>query len=365
MTMALQTQVAEGYRGNRASDIRAQRPGLLWLGNHLSKTKSGTAASEDVIGRLRARGWRVASSSAQQNQILRLAEMVGTAVKKRAQYSEAIIDVFSGNAFLYAEVLARLLSRLGKPVILVLHGGALLEFRVKHPERVRRLLAQARLVVSPSQYLARGFSFLRPDIVHIPNGLNLEQYKFKQRTQTRPSLCWLRAMHKTYNPVMAVECLARLLPEFPGAHLRMVGPNKHDGALELTRARARDLGVQDALTVTGPVPRALVPHTLQQDDVFLNTTNYDSFGVSALEAAASGLCVVATAVGENRHLWRDGDDALLVRANDSEAMATATRRILLSRETAARLSSNGRSNAERFDWSVVTPQWEELLMGNN
>jgi glycosyltransferase involved in cell wall biosynthesis len=363
--MTLQRQVAEGVVASGAFDIATRKPGLLWIGNHLSKTKGGTAASEDVIERLRARGWRIDSSSSQQNQILRLAEMIASTLKQQTEYSVGIIDVFSGSAFRYAEIMALLLGHLRKSIILVLHGGALLEFQAKHPKRVRRLFAKARLVVSPSLYLTRGLSSLRPDIVHIPNGLDLAQYEFKQRTQARPSLCWLRALHKTYNPVMAVECLARLRPEFPAAHLRMVGPDKDDGALELTRARARELGVQDALTLTGPVPRALVPPTLQQDDVFLNTTNYDSFGVSALEAAASGLCVVATAVGENPHLWQDSDDALLVPPNDSEAMAVATRRILLSRDTASRLSRNGRKNAERFDWSVVLPRWEELLIGKN
>ena len=99
------------FRVPRALVEPEPRPGLLWIGNHLSRTKGGTAASEDVIARLRQRGWRIASSSDQQSQILRLAEMIGTALKKRAEYSVGIIDVFSGSAFHYAEILARLLTR--------------------------------------------------------------------------------------------------------------------------------------------------------------------------------------------------------------------------------------------------------------
>jgi len=337
------------------------KPGLLWIGNHLSKTKGGTAASEDVIARLRQHGWRINSSSDQRNQILRLVEMIGTAVKKRAEYDVGIIDVFSGRAFRYAEILARLLTQLGKPIVLVLHGGALPEFQVKHPERVRHLLAQARVVVSPSQYLARGLAFLRSDIIHIPYGLDLEGYEFRERTQVRPSLCWLRAFHKIYNPVMAVECLALLRPEFPTAHLQMVGPDKGDGTLELTRARARELGVQDALTLVGPVARALVPHRLRQGDIFLNTTNIDNAPVSVIEAMACGLCVVSTNVGGIPYLLKGNQDALLVPPRDPVAMAERVKHILKDRELAGHLSRNAGQKAEAFDWSNVLPKWDALL----
>jgi glycosyltransferase involved in cell wall biosynthesis len=333
----------------------------LWIGNHLSKTHGGTAASEDLILRLRQRGWRINSSSNKVSQILRLADMMSAVLKKRAEYSVGIIDVFSGNAFLYAEILTEMMARLGKRIILVLHGGALVEFEAKHPHRVRRLLAKAHQVCSPSQYLAQGLGFLRREIVHVPNGLDIQQYEFKKRNQARPSLCWLRAFCSIYNPAMAVECLSLLRPEFPAVHLHMIGPDRRDGALEIARARAGTLRVQDAVTFLGPVPRALVNSKLQQGDIFLNTTNYDSFGVSTLEAAASGLCVITTAAGEHRFLWKDGRDALLVPVNDSKAMAAATRSILLNPDLASTLSCNGRRNAERFNWSNVMPKWESLL----
>ena len=100
---------------------------------------------------------------------------------------------------------------------------------------------------------------------------------------------------------------------------------------------------------------------MNQGDVFINTTNIDNTPVSLLEAMACGLCVVSTNVGGLPYLIEDGVDALLVPPDDSQAMAAAVRRILTEPGLAARLSSNARKKIERFDRSVILPQWEELF----
>jgi glycosyltransferase involved in cell wall biosynthesis len=161
---------------------------------------------------------------------------------------------------------------------------------------------------------------------------------------------------------MAVECLAFLRASLPTATLRMVGPDKKDGTLALVRRRAVELGVEGGLEIVGAVSKSRVPAELALGDIFLNTTNYDSFGVSVAEAAACGLCAITTAVGEHPHLWLDGHDALLVPPNDAPAMAAAVRRILTEPGLAERLSRNARAKTAQFDWSVILPQWEALLM---
>ena len=117
----------------------------------------------------------------------------------------------------------------------------------------------------------------------------------------------------------------------------------------------------DRIAWPGGVPKADVPAWLSQGDIFLNTTNADNTPVSVLEALACGLCVVSTNVGGIPYLLEHEEDALLVPPNDLEAMAAAVRRVLTEPGLAERLSRNARKKAKGFDWSVVLPQWEELL----
>jgi len=346
----------------RANTSRARiGAGLHWFGSQISGTRGTKGVSEHVIGLLRSRGWTVYAASSYENRARRLLDMVASAFKYRQRYTIGVVDVYSGLAFRYAEIVSWFLCLMGKKVVLTLHGGALLDFARAHPERLRRFLQRGHCVVTPSHYLRLGFLGLRSDIIYLPNGIDCNQFAYRPRRRFEPQLCWVRAFHKIYNPVMAVECLAFLRADSPGARLHMVGPDSNDGTLALVRERAQGLGIQNALNVVGAVPNNHLPDELQMADIFLNTTNHESFGVSVMEAAACGLCIVTTNVGELSLLWKDGHDALLVKPDDARAMAAAVGRILREPGLAERLSRNGRAKAEQYDWSVILPQWEKLL----
>ena len=141
----------------------------------------------------------------------------------------------------------------------------------------------------------------------------------------------------------------------------MIGPDKGDGSLARTRAEAHRLGVSSRIEFPGAVGKARVPAALAEADIFLNTTNVDNAPVSVMEAMACGLCVVSTRVGGVPYLVEDGRNGLLVPPGDAEAMAAAVRRVLLEPGLAARVSENGRSDAQGSDWSVVLPVWEAIL----
>ena len=337
------------------------KPGVLWLGNQLSQISNTRAVSEDIVEQLQKWDWRVASASGKQNQFLRLADMVATALRKKREYEVGVIDVYSGKAFMFAEFLSAVLQRLGKKLVLVLHGGGLIEFQEKFPNRIKRLLGKADLVVSPSKRLIQGLSLVCPDVHYIPNGIDLSRYEFRCRERPEPRLGWLRAFHRIYNPMMAIETLALLRKDFPHANLRMVGPDKGDGSGAAVRARVHQLGLENVLTLGGAVAKASVPTELNTSDIFLNTTNYESFGVAVLEAAACGLCIVSTNVGELGLSWSHGVDALLVEKGDWEEMARQVGRILRDTQLAGRLSQNGRARAQHFSWDEIIPSWEKKL----
>jgi len=320
------------------------------------------SVGEDLAKRLKNNGKQVWLTSKKHGRWVRLLDMLGTIWQLRKQYNIAVVDVYSGAAFVWAEIACFWLRYLNKPYVLVLRGGNLPIFAERFPQRMRRLLKSTGVTIAPSGYLLEQMRSYCNKISLLSNPININEYHFHSRKCAQPNLIWLRSFHKIYNPTLAPKVLAKLLPEFPNSHLIMVGPDKGDGSQKDTQDVAKTLGTSDKTNFPGRVQKSCVPQWLNKGDIFLNTTNIDNTPVSVLEAMACGLCVVSTSVGGIPYLLEDGKDALLVPPDDPQAMSSAIRRILTEPGLAEELSMNARKKAKQFDWSVILPQWEMLFL---
>lgn len=341
-------------------EIIAKRFPVLLVGNFLSSSLGTRGVCEDLAAELGRVGWPVLTTSGKPGRVLRLLDMLSTVLRQRHRYDVAQVDVYSGMAFIWAEVISGALRLAGKPYILSLHGGRLPQFARRWPRRVRRVLQGASTVTAPSQYLLQEMRAFGADVL-LPNPVPLSAYQFRLRTQPQPKLLWLRAFHEIYNPSLAPRAFALVCKSFPEAELAMIGPDKGDGSLQRARQTAGDLGVINQIGFPGGVMKSEVPGVLDQADIFLNTTNADNTPVTILEAMAAGLCIISTNVGGLPYLLEHERDALLVPPDDPAAVAHAVYRIMTEKNLAAELSRNARQKAERFDWSTVLPRWEQLL----
>lgn len=334
---------------------------ILIAGNFLSSKTGTRGMCEDLSDQLEARGYSVIRTSTIKNRILRMVDFLWTAFSRRRQYDKAIVELYSGLAFEWARILGNFLQYLGKPFILVLHGGRLWEFYTENPNKVEKLLRMAESCCSPSTYLVERFSDIGIDICYIPNGLDLEKYSFKNREVFEPKLVWLRAIHQIYNPQMAIDVFQIISTRFPEAELWMIGPDKQDGSMAEVHEKIKGLSNPERVRLVGAVPKDSVPVWLDKGDIFLNTTNYESFGVSVIEAAACGLAIVSTDAGELPRLWTNNENALLVPVGNTEKMAGAVISILESPDLAKKITQNAKRKVESYQWDKIMPLWTKLI----
>ncbi|MCP8938416.1 glycosyltransferase family 4 protein [Alsobacter sp. SYSU M60028] len=334
---------------------------IILIGSFLSAVLKHRSVCEDLAEQLTARGWSVAAASRRAAPLGRLVDITKVVFAEGRSARVAQVDLFSGRAFLWAEYAALLLRLFGVPYVLTAHGGGLPDYVKRWPGRARRLLANAAAVTAPSGFLHRELRPLRADIRLIPNGMDLESYRFRVRAPASPTLIWVRSFHQIYNPAMAVDVVERLLPDFPGLRLTMVGPDRGDGTLAAMRELIRARGLDSAIEIVPGVERARIPALLDAADIFINTTNVDNTPVSVMEALASGLCVVSTDAGGLPDLLSDGVDALLCPRGDAAAMASRVESILRSPELAERLSNAARQTALASGWDDVMKRWDALF----
>jgi glycosyltransferase involved in cell wall biosynthesis len=359
----LKEQLEESNENPMLTFENRNHPVVLLVGNFLSASTGSRGVCEDLAVVLKSAGWSVLTTSSRPGRFARLLDFLLTVWRQRRRYGVAQVDVYSGLAFVWAELVCWALRMARRPYVLTLHGGNLPAFARRSDKRVRRLLRSSSAVTTPSTYLLEQMRQYRQDIVLLPNPLDLTKYPFRLRQHPTPNLVWLRAFHDIYNPSLAVRVIAHLAKDFPTVRLVMIGPDKGDGSRESMNELALMLGVVDRVMCTGQILKDEIPHWLHQSDIFLNTTRVDNTPISVLEAMACGLCIISTNVGGIPYMLEDEYDALLVPADDHESMAKAVQRLLTDDGLAERLSGNARRKAEQFDWSNILPRWERLLTG--
>ena len=111
-----------------------------------------------------------------------------------------------------------------------------------------------------------------------------------------------------------------------------------------------DLGLADAVTFCGFVPDDDLPALYAACDLYVHTGLAESFGLSVLEAAASGLPVVAVADGGPLEILHDGETGLLVPPVIAPIADAIT---ILARDPAAARALGARARADvraRYSW---------------
>ena len=120
-----------------------------------------------------------------------------------------------------------------------------------------------------------------------------------------------------------IDVFAELSIEHPGLHLAIVGDGECRNAL---RDQIAAMGLQDGVTLFGHHPN--VSQVLPAFDIFALPSQTEGLSIALLEACASELAIVATAVGGNPEIIQDGQTGLLVPVDDNRALARAIRNLL-------------------------------------
>ena len=134
------------------------------------------------------------------------------------------------------------------------------------------------------------------------------------------------------------------------------GPDRADAEDECRR-----LGLDERVHFLGKIDN--VAPLLASADLFLLPSTSESFGLSALEALASGVPVVGTAAGGMPEVVRDGETGFLCGVGDIRAMAEAGLGILSDKDKWKTMSERGAADARaRFSLDAIVSKYEHLYM---
>ncbi len=282
-----------------------------------------------------------------------------------------------------AELCLRVSRRLGVKTAVSLHGGGanvpLAEAKsLRSPisgllpwgKAVDYLMGWARQIpmdadgivcVGEDEYAA--YRDRHPHVIYLPNGVDCKAFA-AARGRSREGRDGLRMVcvariDRQKNQMMLVEALAR----HPEMRLRLVGPVTQPDYRDEIAARADELGVAGRLEIVGALKpgSAELAEEYANADVFALPSRHEPFGIVVLEAWASGVPVVASAVGGLQRLCAANDGAAqLFAPGDAADFDAALARALRTREA---MVAEGFAAAKKYDWRILSARLVEFYRG--
>lgn len=234
----------------------------------------------------------------------------------------------------------------------------------------RGVVRDADLILAPTPaeaaHLVRLYE-ARPERIRVvPPGVDLDRFTPRSSVEAKGSLglnglrviLFVGRLQRLKGPDVAIRAFAEAVRRRPDLLDRSVlvlvggpsGPRDPVAEVEGLRRLAAHLRVTDRVRFLDPVPHDELPPLYAAADAVLVPSRSESFGLVALEAQASGVPVLASAVGGLPYVVAHGKTGLLFTPGDHVALADRLVRLLAHPRLQARLSGNARAHAARFSW---------------
>ena len=297
-------------------------------------------------------------------------------------------DLIHSHYWLSGQVGRWLQDRWQVPHMVMFHTlGALKNLTVQEEQESELRIATERELVQTCQrilaaterekeHLLRYYGARVDKIGVVPCGVNLELFHPMDKKTARRELGFAddEAMVLFVGRLSPIKGADRLLHAMPhlarrnGVRLVIIGGD--DGQTPASQNLQRlswELGLQEAVVFVGRVEHEKLPPYYCAADVVVLPSRYETFGLVALEALASGTPVVATPVGAMDSLIRQAESGEVVADGSPYRLAAGIDRFLAKRLNGGVSAAAIRATVGGFSWSrvasAVVREYAMLLSG--
>jgi glycosyltransferase involved in cell wall biosynthesis len=218
-------------------------------------------------------------------------------------------------------------------------------------------------------YLHRDKGLAREKLRVIPNGVDTETFRPAPSSGVLRTRLGVGAkgllignvarLAPVKNHALLFEAFAILRRHVPEATLAVVGEGPLRQDLE---RRIAALRLESHAHLAGLAGN--MPEVYREFDLFVLSSRLEGTSVSILEAMASGVCVVATAVGGNPDLLGHGRFGVLVAPDDPSALAAAMADLLRDPTRRRMLAAAAREHVNRsYGEESMLQRYQELYYG--
>ncbi|MFM2031928.1 MAG: hypothetical protein RLZZ297_693 [Chloroflexota bacterium] len=320
------------------------------------------------------------------NRILDYTDQFIDGILAHAESVDAQYDIIHSHYFVSGMIGLALRERMGIPVVHMFHTLGAMKNVVARSDEERetgqRIAHEGTILREADAVVAATTIDLRQMVWHydadptririIPCGVDVARFHPSDMADARAQLGLpaqptpLVLLVGRIEPLKGIDALIRAVallrtsvPSLADLQAVVVGGGSEEQAnqwnTEQRRLDAirRDLGIADAVHFVGARPQSQLSLFHAAADVVTMPSHYESFGMAALEALASGRPVVATNAGGPATIITHGVDGMLTPPDDHVQLAAHLQHILTDPHVAYQMGRAARVRAERYGWSTI------------
>ncbi len=247
-----------------------------------------------------------------------------------------------------------------KPLVLSTHGGI---FHTKSGSLIKKmyfnlwgriLMKFFDRIIAVSQRDKELFSKIAParKISVIENGVDFEKFSSVKGVRDGGMFLYFGRLSKNKGLGKLIEAFALVCEKNRGAKLCIAGRD-FDGLLPGLKRKVEKLGIGNRVLFSGEVSDKKLLGLMSQAGVFVSASEYEGFGISAIEAMAAGLIPVLNGIDSFKKFVKNGENGFLADFSDKgEAAKQMETALKLGAGERMRLAENAKKFASRFDWKT-------------
>jgi len=199
------------------------------------------------------------------------------------------------------------------------------------------------------------------DITVINPGIESGLYKPSQKTKY-PSIVYVGRLKSYKNVDIAIRAFAKMLIKLPTAHFHIAG----DGEMLSTLKRmTTKMDLNNSVTFWGKVSNRLKSKLFAESWVAVQPSMIEGWGITVIEANASGTPVVASNVSGLSDSIINKKTGYLVTPKQVDEFAAVLLKVLTNSNDRKRLSTYSLYWAEQFTWTRATEKLLAEIEENN
>jgi glycosyltransferase involved in cell wall biosynthesis len=225
----------------------------------------------------------------------------------------------------------------------------------------RWLFQKSAAVTSSSQYLTQQAMTNWPEIQQkltvIPFGVEIPE-TISPLPPLPVQIAYAKWHRTVYGPDILLQAMQLLKERGVPIHLNMTGSGEMTDELQ---AMIQSLRLSDMVSMVGKLAPKEIPAFLRKHHLMVMPSRMESFGVSALEAAAVGRAVIASDVGGIPEVVQQNKTGILVPPENPEALADAIQRLAENPTEMERMGKAGYEMVKaQYNWQRSLDIMSEL-----